>query len=149
MKFGPELQKKTFENILNSFQDSLKEIKNIKDLFILATEEKDDETLQDCNLKIEQILKETKQTEQTKLKTNKVLQVNCRNILYAVDSCSWKEGVVHNVMKMLGGSGGPGGTSEGGRRRPQDFFHDQSSPMNHFDRAFGRSDTRLPHMSKY
>ena len=56
-------QKKTFENILNSFQDSLKEIKNIKDLFILATEEKDDETLQDCNLKIEQILKETKQTE--------------------------------------------------------------------------------------
>jgi peptide chain release factor 2 len=56
-------QKKIFSDILNSFKISLNEINNIKDLFNLATQEKDEETLQDCNFKIEQILKDVKKTE--------------------------------------------------------------------------------------
>ena len=56
-------QKKIFENILNSYNHSLNEINNIKDLFNLATQEKDDEIIQDCNLKIEQIQKDIKKNE--------------------------------------------------------------------------------------
>ncbi len=56
-------QKKIFSDILNSFKISLNEINNIKDLFNLATQEKDEETLQDCNFKIEQILKDVKKIE--------------------------------------------------------------------------------------
>jgi peptide chain release factor 2 len=56
-------QKKIFSDILNSFKISLNEINNIKDLFNLATQEKDEETLQDCNFQIEQILKDVKKIE--------------------------------------------------------------------------------------
>ena len=56
-------QKNKFEDILNSYQDSLKEINNIKDLFILATQEKNVEIIEDCNLKIDQIYKTIKKIE--------------------------------------------------------------------------------------
>ena len=36
---------------------------NLKDLYALASQENDDETIQDCNKKIEQILRETKKTQ--------------------------------------------------------------------------------------
>ena len=56
-------QKKIFEEIFNSFKKSVSEINNIKDLFDLATQEKDEETIQDCNIKIEQILIEIRKIE--------------------------------------------------------------------------------------
>ena len=56
-------KKKNFEDILNSYKNSLNEINNVKDLFNLATQETDDEIIQDCNLKINDILKEIKKSE--------------------------------------------------------------------------------------
>jgi len=56
-------QKKIFEDILNSYKISLSDINDVKDLFNLAAHEKDDQTINDCNLKIEQILKEIKKNE--------------------------------------------------------------------------------------
>jgi len=53
-------QKKIFEDILNSYKNSVNEISNIKDLYNLATQEKNAEIIEDCNIKIDQILKETK-----------------------------------------------------------------------------------------
>ena len=56
-------QKKIFEDILNSYKKSLSDINNVKDLFILATQEKNNEIIEECNLKIEQILEEIKKNE--------------------------------------------------------------------------------------
>ena len=56
-------QKKILEDILKSYQKSLKDLNNLKDLYSLALEEKDEETIDDCIKKIEQILKETKKVE--------------------------------------------------------------------------------------
>jgi peptide chain release factor 2 len=56
-------QKKIFEDIYNSYKNLLKDTTNLKDLFDLATQEKDDETLKDCNLKIDQIFKDVKKSE--------------------------------------------------------------------------------------
>ena len=47
-------QKKIFENIFNSYQKSLKDLNNLKDLYNLASQEKDEDTIQDCIKKIEQ-----------------------------------------------------------------------------------------------
>ena len=58
------LKKKNFyENILKSYQKLFEELENIKDLFELATQEKDEETLLDCNKKISKILSEIKKNE--------------------------------------------------------------------------------------
>ena len=56
-------QKKIFEDILNSYKKSLSEINNLKDLYNLASQEKDDEIIQDCNIKIDQIHKDIKKSE--------------------------------------------------------------------------------------
>ncbi len=56
-------QKKNLENILNSYKKSFKDFNNLKDLYSLALEEKDEDTIQDCNLKISQILSEIKKNE--------------------------------------------------------------------------------------
>ena len=56
-------QKKIFESILNSYKKSQKDLSNLKDLYFLASQEKDDETIQDCIKKIEQILQEVKKSE--------------------------------------------------------------------------------------
>jgi|TARA_B110000211_G_scaffold221609_1_gene269432 peptide chain release factor 2 len=56
-------QKKIFENILDSYRKSLDELNSTKDLFILATQEKDDEIIQDCNIKIQEILEDIKQNQ--------------------------------------------------------------------------------------
>ena len=56
-------QKKIFEDILNSYKKSLSEINNLKDLYNLAAQEKDDEMIQDCNIKIDQIHKDIKKSE--------------------------------------------------------------------------------------
>ena len=58
-------QKKIFEDILNSYKNSLNDIIDIKDLFNLATQENNEEIIQDCNIKIEQILKKIKKNEIT------------------------------------------------------------------------------------
>ena len=41
-------QKKIFEDILNSYTKSLKDFNNLKDLYALASQEKDEDTIQDC-----------------------------------------------------------------------------------------------------
>ena len=56
-------QKKIFDDILNSYQVSLNEIKNLKDLYQLAVQEKDEETIEDCKIKINQIFSESKKNE--------------------------------------------------------------------------------------
>jgi peptide chain release factor 2 len=56
-------QKKIFEDILNSYKKSSTELLDIKDLFNLANQEKDEETIQDCIIKIEQVFKELKKNE--------------------------------------------------------------------------------------
>ena len=56
-------QKKIFEDILVSYNKSLNDFNNLKDLFALASQEKDEETIQDCNKKINQILLEVKKSE--------------------------------------------------------------------------------------
>ena len=56
-------QKKIFENILVSYNKSLNDLNNLKDLFVLASQEKDEDTIQDCNKKIKQILLEIKKVE--------------------------------------------------------------------------------------
>ena len=56
-------KKKFFEDILNSYKKSLQDLENIKDLFELATLEKDEETIQDCIKKILNILLEIKKKE--------------------------------------------------------------------------------------
>jgi len=56
-------QKKIFEDILNSYKKTLEDINNLKDLYALAYQEKDDETLKDCNKKIDLILSEIKKSE--------------------------------------------------------------------------------------
>ena len=56
-------QKKIFEDILNSYAKSLKDFNNLKDLYILASQEKDEDTIQDCEKKISEILLEIKKNE--------------------------------------------------------------------------------------
>ena len=56
-------QKKIFDDILNSYQISLNEIKNLKDLYQLAVQEKDEETIEDCKIKVNQIFSESKKNE--------------------------------------------------------------------------------------
>ncbi|MDC1212173.1 peptide chain release factor 2 [Pelagibacteraceae bacterium] len=56
-------QKKIFEDILNSYKNSLKEINNVKDLYNLGTQEKNDEIVNDCNIKLEQITEDIKKIE--------------------------------------------------------------------------------------
>ena len=56
-------QKKILEEILTSYQFSIKDLNNLKDLYNLASQEKDEETIQDCNLKIKQILQKIKKNE--------------------------------------------------------------------------------------
>ncbi|MBD1150578.1 peptide chain release factor 2 [Pelagibacterales bacterium SAG-MED29] len=56
-------EKKIYEDILNSFKSSTNEIKNLRDLYNLALEEKNDEILKDCDDKIEQLLKQIKKNE--------------------------------------------------------------------------------------
>ena len=56
-------QKKTYEEILNSYQKSITDLNNLKDLYSLAFKEKDEETIQDCKKKIEEISEEIKKIE--------------------------------------------------------------------------------------
>ena len=46
-----------------SYKKSFNDLNNLKDLFLLASQEKDDDTIQDCNKKIKQILSEIKKSE--------------------------------------------------------------------------------------
>ncbi|MEC7150395.1 MAG: peptide chain release factor 2 [Pseudomonadota bacterium] len=56
-------QKKILEETFNSYQNSLREIQNIKDLFKLATEERNGEIIEDCNIKISEINEKIKKIE--------------------------------------------------------------------------------------
>jgi len=56
-------EKTIYENILGSYKNSNKEIQNLKDLYNLAIEEKNDEILKDCDEKINQLLTLIKKNE--------------------------------------------------------------------------------------
>ncbi len=56
-------EKKIYQEITNSFKVSSSELINLKDLYNLAYEEKNDDILQDCETKIDQILKTLKTNE--------------------------------------------------------------------------------------
>ncbi|MBL6785919.1 MAG: peptide chain release factor 2 [Candidatus Pelagibacter bacterium] len=56
-------QKKIFEDILNSYKKSFEDLNNLKDLYLLASQENDYETIQDCIKRIKQILTEIKKNE--------------------------------------------------------------------------------------
>ena len=56
-------QKKTFEGILNSYKKSFLDLKNLKDLHSLASQEKDEETLEDCLKKLARFYKKLKQVK--------------------------------------------------------------------------------------
>ena len=53
--------KKVFEDILNNYKDTVKEILDLKELFILASQEKNEEIINDCNFKIGQIYEKLNQ----------------------------------------------------------------------------------------
>ena len=48
-------QKKTFEEILKSYQKSANEIKNLKELYNLGVQEQDEEVIIDCNVKLDEV----------------------------------------------------------------------------------------------
>ena len=56
-------QKKNFEQIINSYKNFFTEIKNVKDLFLLATEEKNEEITNECFQKLDVISKNLKKIE--------------------------------------------------------------------------------------
>ena len=56
-------QKKIYLEILNSYQNSLKDLANLKDLFLLANQEKNFEIIDDCILKIGEIYTNIKKNE--------------------------------------------------------------------------------------
>ena len=56
-------QKKVFEDILNNYKETVKEILDLKELFILASQEKNEEIINDCNFKIGQIYEKIKSSE--------------------------------------------------------------------------------------
>ena len=53
-------QKKIYEDILNIFKNSKKEILNIKDLYNLASEEKNEDIILECNSRIGEVYKKLK-----------------------------------------------------------------------------------------
>ena len=55
--------KKFLENILNSYKKLNSDLENLKDLFDLATQENEEETIQDCIKKVSNIFLEIKKTE--------------------------------------------------------------------------------------
>jgi peptide chain release factor 2 len=56
-------EKKIYDDILNSYKNSSEEISNLKDLYNLALDEKNDEILNDCDLTINQLLNTIKANE--------------------------------------------------------------------------------------
>ena len=46
------VKQKIFEDILNIYKKSLNDLNNLKDLFSLASQEKDEDTIQDCTKKL-------------------------------------------------------------------------------------------------
>jgi len=56
-------EKKIFEKILNTYESSSKELNNLKDLRNLALDEKNEEILQDCEMKIDSLFKTIKEAE--------------------------------------------------------------------------------------
>ena len=56
-------EKKIFENILSSYNSNKIDIINLKELKDLGVEEKDDQILKDCEIKINLLIKEIKKNE--------------------------------------------------------------------------------------
>ena len=57
------VNQKKYEEIINSYDKLKKEIINIKDLFNLASQEKNEEIIEDCNNKIDESLRKIKESE--------------------------------------------------------------------------------------
>ena len=56
-------EKKFFDYLMSSYQNLVKDIKNIEDLHSLGNEEQNEEIIKDCNLKIEEIYNDVKKLE--------------------------------------------------------------------------------------
>ena len=56
-------EKKFFDYLISSYQNLVKDIKNIEDLHSLGNEEQNEEIIKDCNLKIEEIYNDVKKLE--------------------------------------------------------------------------------------
>ena len=56
-------EKKIFENILNSYKKSTLEVINLKDLYKLAVEENNEDILNDCDIKLDQLFTSIKKNE--------------------------------------------------------------------------------------
>ena len=56
-------EKKFFDFLISSYQNLVKDIKNIEDLHSLGNEEQNEEIIKDCNLKIEEIYNDVKKLE--------------------------------------------------------------------------------------
>ena len=56
-------EKKHFENIISLFENSKNEVRDLKDLYNLGTEEKNEDVLVDCNKKIKNIIIQIKKNE--------------------------------------------------------------------------------------
>ncbi len=56
-------EKKIFETILKSFKETSTEIGDLKDLYKLAQEEKNEDIIKECDLKIQNLLQKIKQNE--------------------------------------------------------------------------------------
>ena len=56
-------EKNFYSNLISSYKNIDKDFKNLKDLFSLGNEENDEEIINDCTLKISELLKEIKKLE--------------------------------------------------------------------------------------
>ena len=56
-------EKSIYENILSAYKNSTEEIQNLKDLYNLALNEKNDEILKECDEKVNQLLNSIKENE--------------------------------------------------------------------------------------
>ena len=56
-------EKKFFEHLIETYKRFQKEIKNLKDLYTLGYEEKNDEIIHDCKLKLSDLYKDLKKLE--------------------------------------------------------------------------------------
>ena len=56
-------EKNFFEKILLSYKESIKDLKNLEEIYSLGYEEKDDEIIQDCESKIDELKKKVKKSE--------------------------------------------------------------------------------------
>ena len=126
-------QKKMLEEISYSYENSMTEIKNIKDLFQLASAEKNDEVIAECINKIHVIHKKIKKSEISCFLSGENDDLNIYLEIHAgaggTESQDWaemlrrmymkwfdKKKFSYNIISEHQGEEGGGGRRRGGRR---------------------------------